>query len=102
MVQGWQRVESDERKMNAGDKDIIEMRPSEDDSNGDSSNRHYTYVKFTQSKNSFPAWLFKILGIALGVAIFLLLIFFFVYVIIPLILIVIVYSLLRNIFKPRR
>ena len=84
--------------MSADDRDIIEMRPSE----GDHGELKYVRTHSARKTGASGDWTVKILGIALGVAVFLLLIFFFVYVIVPLILILILYSLIRNIFKPRR
>ena len=84
--------------MNTNGKDIIEMHASKD-SEGE---LRYVSAQRVLRPSSGSGWILKILGVALGVAIFLLLISFFVYVIVPLVLILILYSLLRNILKPHR
>ncbi|OIO38240.1 MAG: hypothetical protein AUJ71_03395 [Candidatus Omnitrophica bacterium CG1_02_49_16] len=80
------------------DRHIIQMQVSK----SDDGELRYTSAGPARKPGALSGWALKILGIALGVAIFLLLIFFFVYVIVPLILIGILYSLIVNIFRPRR
>lgn len=78
--------------------EIIEMHPTEDDR----GELRYTQGRPTRKGGLLSGWIVKILGIALGFAIFLVLIFFFVYIVLPLILIVTLYLLIKNIFKIRR
>ena len=95
MVQGRQCLESDERKMSASNKKIIEMQRS----GGDDGELRYTQSRSTQRKNNFSQGFLKLLGIAFGAAVFLFLIVFFVYVIVPVIVILVLYSLIKRLFR---
>ncbi len=76
---------------------IIEMKPE----TGDDGELRYTKARARgpAKKKAAPNWLLRILGTALGVAVFLCLIFFFVYVILPLIAIILLWFIIKSIYR---
>ena len=80
-------------------QDIIDLTPEPADQG---ELRYSSSGKKPIPNSSFSGLFIKVIGIALGLAIFLLLVVFFVYVVIPIILVLIVWAFLRNLFASRR
>lgn len=79
----------------ADKKEIIELHPERGDEG------EIIYTKKVVSKSGGGGFAAKVFGIAVGVALFLVILFFFVYVFLPIVVIFIIWSIIRNLFRPR-
>lgn len=82
--------------MDKDKKDIIELHPERTDEG------EIVYTKKVVSRSAGSNFAVKVLGVAVGVAIFLVILFFFVYVLLPIAAILIIWSILKGLFGRRR